>query len=91
MLLFIFTASLNSDMCVCVCVCVYVKSCLTLCIPVDCSPPGSSVLGIFQEKNTGAGCHFLLQGIFLTQGWKLSLLHLLPWQVDSLPLCYMGN
>ena len=26
-------------------------------------------------KNTGVGCHFLLQGIFLTQGSKLGLLH----------------
>ena len=33
-------------------------------------------------KNTGAGCHFLLQGIFPTQE---SNLHLLHWQVDSLP------
>ena len=34
-------------------------------------------------KNTGVGCHFLLQGIFPTQG---SNLHLLHWQLDSLPL-----
>ena len=26
-------------------------------------------------KNTGVGCHFLLQGIFLTQGLNLGLLH----------------
>ena len=26
-------------------------------------------------KNTGVGCHFLLQGIFPTQGWNPSLLH----------------
>ena len=26
-------------------------------------------------KNTGVGCHFLLQGIFLTQGSNLHLLH----------------
>ena len=37
-------------------------------------------------KSTGVGCHFLLQGIFPTQGWKLSLLYLLHEQVDSLPL-----
>ena len=37
------------------------QSCLTLCDPTDGSPPGSSVPGIFQGKNTGAGCHFLLQ------------------------------
>ena len=32
-------------------------------------------------KNTGMGCHFLLQGIFPTQGSNLGLLH---WQVDFL-------
>ena len=37
-------------------------------------------------KNTGAGCHVLLQGIFPTQGSNLLLLCLLPWQVSSLPL-----
>ena len=37
------------------------QSCLTLCDPTDGSPLGSSVPGIFQGKNTGAGCHFLLQ------------------------------
>ena len=26
-------------------------------------------------KNTGMGCHSLLQGIFLTQGWNPGLLH----------------
>ena len=31
--------------------------------------PGSFVHGILQAgKNTGVGCHFFLQGIFLTQG-----------------------
>ena len=37
-------------------------------------------------KNTGVGCHFLLQGIFPTQGFNPWLLCLLHWQVDSLPL-----
>ena len=36
-------------------------------------------------KNTGVGCHFLLQGIFPTQGLNSYLLH---WQVDSLPLSH---
>ena len=36
-------------------------------------------------QNTGVGCHFLLQGIFLTQGSNLSLLCLLHWQTDCLP------
>ena len=42
-------------------------------------------------KNTGMGCHFLLQGKFLTQGSNLSLLGLLHWQVDSFPLCHLGS
>ena len=42
-------------------------------------------------KNTGVGCHFLLQGIFLTQGLNLWLLHLLHWQADSLPLHHVGR
>ena len=34
----------------------------------DYSPPGSSFHGIFPGKNTGVGCHFLLQGILPAQG-----------------------
>ena len=37
-------------------------------------------------KNTGVGCHALLQGIFLTQGLNLCLLRILQWQADSLSL-----
>ena len=51
------------------------QSCLTLCYPMDCSPPGSSVHEIFPGKDTGVGCHFLLQGIFPTQGSNPGLLH----------------
>ena len=43
-----------------------------------------AALSISPGKNTGVGCHALLQGIFLTQG--LNLLCLLHWQVDSLLL-----
>ena len=53
------------------------QSCLTLCDPMDCSPLGSSVHGILQGKNIEVGCHFLLQGIFLTQGSNMCLLYLL--------------
>ena len=49
--------------------------CPTLCDPMDCSPPGSSVHEIFQAKDTGVDCHFLLQGIFPTQGLNPGLLH----------------
>ena len=37
-------------------------------------------------KNTGVGCHALLQGIFPTQGSNPPRLCLLHWQADSLPL-----
>ena len=49
--------------------------CPTLCNPTDCSPPGSSIHRDSPGKNTRVGCHALLQGIFLTQGLKLGLLH----------------
>ena len=42
---------------------------------MDCNPPGSSVHGDSPGKNIGVGCHALLQGIFLTQGLYLGLLH----------------
>ena len=43
---------------------------LTLCGPMDGSPPGSSVHRIFQARY----CHFLLQGIFSNPGPNPSLL-----------------
>ena len=42
---------------------------------MDCSPPGSSVHGDSPGKNTGVGCHVLLQGIFPTQGSNPGLPH----------------
>ena len=42
-------------------------------------------------KNTGVSCHALLQGIFPTQGSNPSLLCLLLWQEDSLPLAPPGK
>ena len=59
-------------MCVCVCVCEHAQLCLTL------QPHGQKPQGLYPArlfcpwnfacKNTGAGCHFFLQGVFLTQG-----------------------
>ena len=40
----------------------------------------------FPGKNTGLGCHFLLQRIFPNQASNLHLLYLLHWQADSLLL-----
>ena len=43
--------------------CIHAKSlrlCPTLCDPMDCSLPGSSVHGDSPGKNTGVGCHALV-------------------------------
>ena len=68
--------------------CLVIQSSPTLCNPMDCSPPGSSVHGIFQARIIGVGCHFLFQGIFPTQGLNLSLLHC-RWTI--LPLAPAGK
>ena len=51
-------------------------------------PPPRLLCRSFPGKNTGVGCHFLLQGLFPTQGSDLCLLH---WQVNSLPLSHQGS
>ena len=45
----------------------------------------------FPGKNTGVGCHFLLQRIFPSQRLNLCLLHLLHWPVDPLLLSHHGS
>ena len=57
--------------------------CLTLCDSLDYSPTGSSVHWDFPGKNTGVGCHALLQGTFPIQEsngglllWRQILHHL---------------
>ena len=74
-----------------ICCCFLVKSCLTLCDPMNCNPPVSSVHGDSPGKNIGVGHHALLQGLFLTQGLNPHLLHLLHWQAGSLPLVPLGK
>ena len=55
--------------------CLVADSCPSLCDPMDCSPPGSSVHGDSPGKNTGMGFHALLQGTFPTQGLNPGLWH----------------
>ena len=43
------------------CCALVAQSCLTLCDPMDCSLPDSSVHGDSPGKNTAVGCHALLQ------------------------------
>ena len=67
-------------MCVCVCVCARTLS--HSVVSDSLQPHGLWPTMLlcpqdFSGKNTRVGCHFLLQGIFLTQGLNLCLLHLL--------------
>ena len=62
-----------------------------ICDPMNCSLPGSSDHGDFPGKNTGVGCHFLLQGIFPTQRSNPGLLYHLHWQANSLPLSHQRS
>ena len=55
--------------------CLVTQSCLTLCGPMDCSPPGSTIHRDSPGKNPGVGCHALLKGIFSTQGSNPGLPH----------------
>ena len=64
--------------------------CLLFVTPwtVACQAPLSME---FFSQGYGMDCHFLLQGIFLTQGSDLCCLHLLHWQADSLSLAQPGK
>ena len=64
------------------CCCQVAKLCLILRDPMDCSLTCSSVRGDSAGKNTGVGCHFLLQGIFPTQELNPHLMH---WQANDSP------
>ena len=66
--------------------CLATKSCLTLCDSVEYSLLGSSVHGFSSQY--WRVYHFLLQGIFLTEGSNPCLLH---WQMDLLPLGHLGS
>ena len=83
------------------------SSCPPQCLPPDThvqllSPvqlfatPWSTSHGLlcswdFPSNNTGVGCHFLLQVIFLTQGLNSCLLHPLHCQGGSLSLSHLGS
>ena len=63
-----------------------IQLCPTLCDPMDCSPPVSSVHGILQERILEWVAMASSRGIFSTQGLNLHFLCLLHWQAGSLPL-----
>ena len=61
---------------------------LSVCDPMDCSPPGSFVHGILQARVLERVAISSSRGIFLTQGSNTCLLH---WQADSLQLGHLGR
>ena len=67
------------------CYCSVTKLSLILLRPYGIQPSRLLYTWDFPGKNNGVGCHFLFQGIFLTQGQNPSLL---LWQVDSSPLSH---
>ena len=73
------------------CVCVQVLSCVWLFATLWTVARQAPLPMGLSGKNTGVGCHALLQGIFPTQGLKLCPLHLLHWQAGSLPEAPLGK
>ena len=63
----------------CYCCCLVAQLCPTLLWPHGLQPARLLCPWNFPSKNTRVDCHFLLQGIFLTQGLNLCLLHF--WQI----------
>ena len=75
--------------------CVHKRSVAQSC-PAVCDPHGPWPTRLLcpwdsPDKNTRVGCHFLHHGIFPTQRSNPSLLCLLHWRVDSLPLSHLGH
>ena len=68
------------------CVCSYIKSCLALGDPMGCSPPGSSVYGIFQARIPEWVAISFSRG-----SSRPTDLILVSWQVNSLLLSHLGG
>ena len=66
------------------------QACLTLCNPMDCSLPGSSVHGIPQARVL-VQVSMPFTGFSWPRGLNPHLLHLLHWQTSSLPLAPPGK
>ena len=72
------------------CWCVCAQSCLTLCNPLDCSPPGSSVHEILRQGYWN-GLSFLPPEDLPNPGIKPASPVSLTLQVDSLPIESLGK
>ena len=67
--------------------CLVTKLCPTLCDPMDCSPQGSSVHGISQERTLEWVAVSFSRGSSWPRDWAMSP----AWQVDSSPLSHWGS
>ena len=84
--------NIMGNLIVCMCVCVCTHSIISNSLqPHGLQPTRLHCPWNFPGKNTGTGYNFLLEGIFPTQGLNPCLLCLLHWQVDYLPLYYLGS
>ena len=63
------------------------QSCPTLSHPMDCSPPGSSIRGIFQARVLEWGAIAFSR----ESSPHRDQICLLNWQADSLPLSHLGS
>ena len=63
--------------------------CLTLCNPVDCSPPGSFVYGVFQARILEWGAIPFSRESSGHGDWTHVSCNCLHWQAGSLPLCHL--
>ena len=78
-----YHVTLRKYLCVCLCRCQVAQLCLILCNPMDCSPPGSSVHGIFQAR--------ILKRVAIASSRGCSKPSLLHQQADSLLLSHLGS
>ena len=82
----------NWSVCVCPRTCMCTQLCPTLCDPMDCSPPGSSVHG-FSKQKCWNGLLFPTLGDFLDLGKSQTqdLTHISYFGRQSLPLVPPGR
>ena len=74
----------------CVCVCSVSQPCLTLCSPMNCTPPGSSLHGIVQARIPECVATYSSRGSSQPRDYTC-ISHAPALQADSLPLHYLGN
>ena len=89
---FLYTKKRWGILCLKVCACSVTQLCPTLCDPMDCSLPGSSVHGDFPGKNAGVVAISSSRGASPPrEGWNPCLSCLLHWQAESFQLSHQRS